>query len=228
MNFKNYEYIKNPICKIISEDNEALLLEDENRIRAKIDKAVIIANQFPMNDQKVELSESLHQHYFLSPHHIQSQERMNKLFGECIEQIFEYRDVVLSKPEYYFLRPRMLSSGAAPGGGFSYCLGTLFESFQSGNHIYWEELAGFKNLYLINISGSALSGDYTATYWSESAKKVLSLSAADHGNERPNLTSTLKKIKKLLHKDIKVPQLNFEDKILENLVSEIKKISIKT
>jgi hypothetical protein len=51
---------------------------------------------------------------------------------------------VLSKAEYYLLRPSLLVSGGIFIAGFIYTLGSLFEAIENGTHIYFGKLEGFK------------------------------------------------------------------------------------
>jgi hypothetical protein len=44
---------------------------------------------------------------------------------------------VLSKAEYYLLRPSLLVSGGIFIAGFIYTLGALFEAIENGTYVYF-------------------------------------------------------------------------------------------
>jgi hypothetical protein len=61
-------------------------------------------------------------------------------------------------------------------GGFKYSLGSLFESFESGNHYYYDEINGHKELFLVSMASSPLSGSvFKALFWSDHEKQLLRL-----------------------------------------------------
>jgi hypothetical protein len=64
-------------------------------------------------------------------------------------------------------------------GGFYYSLGALFDAIeQKTPGVYFEELAGHRELYLVSLSGSPLSGIHRSTFWSEE-QGFLTLSSTD-------------------------------------------------
>jgi hypothetical protein len=100
---------------------------------------------------------------------------MNYLFSENKELIFSNRKIVISKEEYYLLRPSLLVSGGIFIGGSIYTLGALFEAIENGTHIYFEKLEVYKKLHLISITGSPLSGNISAVFWSDPTHKFVHL-----------------------------------------------------
>jgi hypothetical protein len=70
---------------------------------------------------------------------------MNYLFSENKDLIFSNRQIVLSKAEYYLLRPSLLTSGGGHFGGSIYTLGALFEAIENGTHIYFENWKSIKS-----------------------------------------------------------------------------------
>jgi hypothetical protein len=64
-------------------------------------------------------------------------------------------------------------------GGFNYSLGALFEAMeQKTSGVYFEELGEHRDLYLVSLSGSPLSGVCSYLFWSEE-QGFLSLTSSD-------------------------------------------------
>jgi hypothetical protein len=105
--------------------------------------------------------------------------RTQELYAKHRELLFRHRALVLSRAEYFLLAPRALSSGAAYMGGFNYSLGALFEAMeQKTSGVYFEELGEHRDLYLVSLSGSPLSGVCSYLFWSEE-QGFLSLTSSD-------------------------------------------------
>jgi len=113
-------------CNVIGEEDAHYLLENKYKQVVKILVSLIHANNLKIIDNQIELSESLYKIYFLDQIRNDANKRMNVLFNENKELIFSNRQIVLSKAEYYLLRPSLLTSGGAHIGGSIYTLGALF------------------------------------------------------------------------------------------------------
>jgi hypothetical protein len=145
---------------------------------------------------------------------------MNDLFNENKELIFSNRLIVISKAEYYLLRPTLLTSGGGHIGGSIYTLGALFESIENGTHIYFEKLEGFKKLHLIRITGSPLSGRISALFWSDETHKfVHSREINDNPAVNFSLLSEFRKLQNIPY------NIDFADMAMEQLLNEINGIS---
>ncbi len=60
-------------------------------------------------------------------------------------------------------------------GGIYFSIGKLFESFESGNHIYYDEFCGYSRMYLVSMVASMLSGTiFRATFWSDETNEFVS------------------------------------------------------
>jgi hypothetical protein len=130
-------------------------------------------------------------------------------------------EAVLSKAEYYLLRPRLLSSGAAYLGGFSYSLGTLIESFKSGHHFYFDEFGGFKKMYLVATAGSPLSGINGSTFWCADKRKIVHFKPGKGiGLPKPFIRSFMKFSEMV--KQWPNQNIDFQDQAIERLIHEIK------
>lgn len=53
----------------------------------------------------------LYHHYFKTNYLANDKHKMNRLFENHVALIFQHRDLVLNKAEYYLLNPDILSSG---------------------------------------------------------------------------------------------------------------------
>jgi len=169
----------NPTCQIIGELGVDYLLLDANALLTPVPKSIIHDNQFEIQGDLVTLSTGVYMHWITSPRVHASFVRTQELYAKHTELLFRHRALVLSRAEYYLLAPRALTSGAAYMGGFYYSLGALFEAMeQKTSGVYFEELAGHRDLYLVSTSGSPLSGIHRSTFWSEE-QGFLSLNSSD-------------------------------------------------
>jgi len=128
MTFAHEKWVISEIrfCNVIGEEDAHYLLENKYKKVVKILVSLIHANNLKIIDNQIELSESLYKIYFLDQIRNDANKRMNVLFNENKELIFSNRQIVLSKAEYYLLRPSLLTSGGAHIGGSIYTLGALF------------------------------------------------------------------------------------------------------
>ena len=208
------------ICNIIGEEDAHYLIENKYKQVVKILVSLIHANNLKIIDNQIELSESLYKIYFLDQIRNDANKRMNDLFNENKELIFSNKQIVLSKAEYYLLRPSLLTSGGAHIGGSIYTLGALFEAIENGTHIYFEKLEGFKKLHLISITGSPLSGSISALFWSDETHKfVHSREINDNPAVNFSLLSEFRKLQNIPY------NIDFADMAMEQLLNEIKGIS---
>ena len=207
-------------CNVIGEEDAHYLLENKYKQVVKILISLVHANNLKIIDNQIELSESLYKIYFLDQIRNDANNRMNNLFNENKELIFSNRQIVLSKAEYYLLKPSLLTSGGAHIGGYIYTLGALFEAIENGTHIYFEILEGFKKLYLISITGSPLSGSISALFWSDETHKfVHSREINDNPAVNFSLLSQFRKLQNIPY------NIDFADIAMEQLINEINGVS---
>ena len=169
----------NYTCQLVGEREDDYLLLDANTLVTWVPKATIRDNAFEIVGDEVTLSEGVYAKWITSPRVQASYARSQELYSKHRELLFRHRALVLSRAEYYLLAPRALTSGAAYMGGFNYSLGALFEAMeQKSAGVCFEELAGYRDLYLVSLSGSPLSGIHRSHFWSEE-QGFLSLSSTD-------------------------------------------------
>jgi hypothetical protein len=166
-------------CQIIGEQGEDYLLLDANAFLTPVPKSIIHDNHFEIQGDLVTLSRGVYVHWITAPRVQASYVRTQVLYAKHRDLLFRNRALILSRAEYYLLAPRALSSGGAYMGGFNYSLGALFDAIaQKTPGVYFEELAGHRDLYLVTTAGSPLSGVHNSTFWSEE-QGFLSLSSSD-------------------------------------------------
>ncbi len=158
----------NCTCQIVGEREGDYLLLDANTLVTWVPKATIRDNAYEIVGDEVTLSAGVYAKWITLPRVCQSQGRLQELFSVHQELLFRNRERVLSRGEYYFLSPELLRSGGAYLGGFRYSLGALLEAMEEKETgVYFEELAGYRDLYLVCLSGSPLSGMHHSLFWSD-------------------------------------------------------------
>jgi len=212
----------NPTCQILSQDENYIEIQNNNNLRTKIPQSIIHDNHLQIIDGKVVLSKSVYKYWVVDPERKMSKERLAELFRQNGELIFRNKEVVLKRAEYYLLRPDMLLSGAAYSGGFSYSLGALIESMNSGQHFFFEEFGGFKKMYLISTSGSPLSGGHTSIFWCAEENRLIQFRTGEGpGLPKPFLDS-YRRFTEMVNPGSQL-SIDFEDQAIEQLIKELKK-----
>ena len=205
-------------CQIIGEQGDDYLLLDANALLTPVPKSIIHDNHFEIQGDLLTLSAGVYVHWVTAPRVQASYARTQELYAKHRELLFRNRALILSRAEYYLLAPRALTSGAAYMGGFNYSLGALFEAMeQKAAGVYFEELAGYRDLYLVSLSGSPLSGIHRSYFWSEE-QGFLSLNSTDcrlPGGFIP----TLRALKAVVGQG--TIEFTFQDEAFEQLLGEL-------
>jgi len=169
----------NYTCQIVGEREADYLLLDANTLVTWVPKATIRDNAYEIVDDEVTLSEGVYAKWITSPRLTQSLQRFDELFSPHRELLFANRQLVLSRAEYYLLYPDLLRSGGAYIGGFRYSLGALLEAMEEkAPGVYFEEFAGHRDLYLVCLSGSPLSGMHHSLFWSDELQQFLKIDSS--------------------------------------------------
>ena len=170
---------ENYTCQIVGEREDDYLLLDANILVTWVPKATIRDNAYEIVGDEVKLSAIVYAKWITSPREIQSQLRLQELFSTHRELLFANRQQVLSRGEYYLLNPDLLRSGGAYLGGFRYSLGALVEAMEEkAPGVYFEEFAGYHELYLVSLSGSPLSGIHHSLFWSEEGQQLIRINSS--------------------------------------------------
>lgn len=210
---------KSRVCKILGLEDDYYLLQNQQKNSARIHCGVIQDNDLTIVNNQIELTYGLYEYYFSRNQLELANKRFYDLFNQHIELILANRQIVLSKPEYYLLTPDYLTSGSMYTGGLNYSLGSLIESMESGGHIFYKELYGYENMYLICLRGSQLSGSFFASFYADKMQTIVNISSRK-GYDLPDDFSML--LRKLLAR-VRNPEINihFQEKALQLLLDDI-------
>jgi hypothetical protein len=216
-------------CKIIDIHNGNLLLENIYKDRFSLPVKLLRANELEIADDKVELTKGLYESYFLKKFKANSVKALDMLYSKHAPVIFKNRNLVLNKAEYYLIKPSLLSTGFLYTGGIGFSLGKLFESFESGNHIYYDVFCGYRKMYLVSMAASRISGTiFSAIFWSDESNEFVSMTNQKH-DFKPQLpsdygTSDGKDLMKMLGgKELAIDR---QDRAIENLIDEINLLQV--
>jgi hypothetical protein len=219
---KEWIISSNRNCKILNEDEEFNYeLENDSGNRVKLSKLTIEANKIEVRNNIVELNETLYNHYFYKTLREKSSLKFNELFKNNVTRIFSNKDIVFSKAEYYLLQPNMLTSGSAYIGGFKYNIGSLLELWiEKPDTFYFHDFAGYKDMYLISVSGSVLSGVHISVFWCESEKSIVNLPSRKGQSLPGGFGNYLFKLKEFILTKNQL-HIDFQNIALENMLNEI-------
>jgi hypothetical protein len=206
-------------CEVIEITDENLLLENKYKDRFSIPEHIIKANNYNVVDNMIDLTEALYENYFLNKFKSESQSQLDILFEKHASIIFQNRTVVLTRAEYYLLKPRILSTGFMYTGGKTYTLGNLVESFESGNHIYYDEFCGYEKMFLVSMAASPLSGTiFNAIFWSDKTNEFVRFNSESKWPKYFNTSVGGSLFKMLKSEDIMIDR---QDEAIKKLINEI-------
>ena len=168
-----WSFSVNTRCSVLEKNDDVFEIQNKNGLKAMIPKSIIYDNNYEIIDNEVTLSEALYNHWILNPYVKKSNEKFNELFSRNSDLIFKYKELVLTKAEYYLLKSNELHSVAGWGKSISYSLGALIESMLSGNHYYFEEFETYQKLYLISINRNPINGIVRSEYWCSEQNKIV-------------------------------------------------------
>ncbi len=206
-------------CEIIEISEDYLFLENKYKDRFSIPEHIIKANNYNIVDNTIDLSEGLYENYFLNKFKSESRNQLDILFEKYASIILQNRTVVLNRAEYYLLKPRILSTGFMYTGGKTYTLGNLVESFESGNHIYYDEFCGYEKMYLVSMAASPLSGTiFKAIFWSDKTNEFVRFNQESKLPHYFNTSVGWSLFNMLKSEDINIDR---QDKAIKKLINEI-------
>ena len=209
----------NPTCEIINETKEEFIFQNRNGIKSQIKKEILIANEIEIQGNQLELTNSMYNYYIVEPERIKSKERFNQLFLENRTIIFQHKELILSRPEFYFLQPSSFTSGRTLGPVFSFCLGTLIESIKSGSHYHIDSFLGHQNLFLVSVRGSLLSGTFCSTFWSETENEIITFNSHESQLLPYSFSEIVSNYRELMKEEIKI-EIDFQVEALQLLLAE--------
>ncbi len=207
-------------CKIIEKTENHTSLENVHKDRFSIPGDIIRANDLIIIDNTIDVPEGLYENYFLKKFRSESQRKLDSSFKEYAALIFQNRKLVINRAEYYLLQPTIFSTGFMYIGGVNFNLGTLFESFESGNHVYYDEFCGYRKMYLISMAASPLSGSILkAIFWSDEKKEFIRFDSKTNFPTNFGTSDGMYLYNALKSDDIIIDR---QDEAIEKLIEEIK------
>ena len=212
-------------CTIVDSTEDQVLLENSFKDRFSFPKHLLEANWIRTNDNKIKISLALYSHYFLDQFKEQDADRFFSLFSENKPLVFKNRDLVLTKPEYFLLKLGWMSFGFVGfgyGERIDFTLGELFESFESGKHIYYDTFMGYNKMYLVNFFAS-IGGTqiHSAIFWSDDTHELVKFKfPKDFPPEFPEEVRAFVKEYQKGYKR-KYPEIDRKEEALTALLNEI-------
>lgn len=172
LDVSKWMYSRDSIVTILGEISGHYVLETIEGMQFQMHRSLIHDNRLPINENKVDIGSKLLKIYFLDKQAEIANQRFNSLFTEHAEQLFLHPDIILAKAEYYVLHHQILRSGIAPGVNITYCLGILLESILQSDALYFKELDGHKDLYVISV-GAMQSGKHYVRFWCADEERLI-------------------------------------------------------
>jgi hypothetical protein len=211
-------------CEIIEISEDYLFLENKYKDRFSIPEHIIKANNYNIVDNTIDLSEGLYENYFFFKFKSESRNQLDILFEKYESIILQNRTVVLNRAEYYLLKPRILSTGFMYTGGKTYTLGNLVESFESGNHIYYDEFCGYEKMFLISMAASPLSGTiFNAIFWSDKTNEFVRFNEESKWPKYFNTSVGWSLFNMLKSEDIKIDRQDIAIKKMINEINDVER-----
>jgi hypothetical protein len=184
-----------------------------------VPKATIRDNAYEIVGDEVTLSAGVYAKWITAPRVVQSQLRLQQLFSTHRALVFANRQQVLSRGEYYLLSPDLLCSGGAYIGGFRYSLGALLEAMEEkAKGVYFDEFAGYRELYLVSLTGSPLNGIHTSLFWSEEQQQLIRITSSQC-RLPGGFMSSIRAFKEAVNQDL--GGITYQSEALEQLLGEL-------
>lgn len=158
----------NTMCDVI-ERNEDFSLRNQNGTVVKIPSSLLEDNHINLEQSEIVLSKELYQRYFITEIRNNNTSKVNDLIKDNFQKILRNPAIVLSKAEYYLLRPSFFQFGEIT-------LGELLEGISTQDIPVFEKVDKYESLLLVSINGSPLTGIFSASFWSLKENKFLNLS----------------------------------------------------
>lgn len=210
---------QNYTCQIVGEREDDYLLLDANTLVTWVPKATIRDNTYEIVGDEVTLSAGVYGKWITSPRASQSQKRLQELYLAHGQLLFANRKQVLSRGEYYLLSPDLLCSEGAYLGGFKYSFGALLEAMEEkAMGVYFEEFAGYRELYLVSLSGSPLSGIHHSLFWSEEQQQLIRITSSQC-RFPGGFMAALRSFKEAVNQDLS--GITYQGEALEQLLGEL-------
>lgn len=223
MDLDKWKFQKGDICWIVGENTHSYQVQNSEEDEITVPKSTFIDHGIEIVKDKIFLSDVLYKRLFGKDCIDRMQPVPDEDKSDCdayLELLLKYRHLVLSQPEYYLLTASTLKSHIR-FVGMSYSLGSLIESIESGNHIYYDRIGNHQEMYFISMQCGLSPSEFTeAIFWSKKSGKLIRFKRQDEYNFSSSIS--IRELKKRVREP--EVQLSFQGRILDRLKGEIWKL----
>jgi hypothetical protein len=209
---------QNTVVRIISEDQEKYEVENENGIQASIRKEDLARNELMVSDDSIDLGTELYHKHIVHPAQWNIHHRAHTLYENNQATIFKNPRIVLSKAEYYLIKPKWEYSTCLYRPNVHPTLGQTMECLIH-NELTHLSNGTYRFKHLVTVDGSELQGAVYATYWTGSGfTGIRRESAHEELDPYPKTYDRLAK----LYANPPALNIDFHDLAILDLLNEIK------
>ena len=206
-------------CKVVEESSTHYTVQNKNGIRVDLPKHLLTANQLSIQNGMVELTEGLYDTLIKDKVHTASDQAFNTLFQKNASLLFQHANQILTKPEYFLLKPDLLMSFALYQGAFYTSLGALVHAWVQDEDLYFKSFGDKDDLFLVAVSGSLLTNRYSATFWCRSTGELLNYNSQNHPLPK-GFKYYFEKFKALNRADLSI-KIDFQHEALQALLESL-------
>lgn len=206
-------------CELVEESSTHYTVQNKNGIRVDLPKHLFIANELSIQNGIVELSEGLYDTFVKESFHASANNAFNTLFQKSASLLFKHGNQVLTKPEYFLLKPDLLKSFDLYQGTFYTSLGALVQAWEQDTDLYFKSFANKDDLFLMAVSGSLLTNRYSSTFWCRSTGELLNYNSQNHPLPK-GFKFYLDKFKVLNRADLSI-KIDFQHEALQTLLESL-------
>lgn len=206
-------------CKLVEESSTHYTVQNKNGIRVDLPKHILTANALSIQNGMVELSEGLYDTFVKGPTHESNDNAFNTLFRKSASLLFQEADQILTKPEYFLLKPDLLKSSDLYQGAFCTSLGAIVKAWEQDEELHFKSFADKDDLFLLAVSGSLLTNRYSTTFWCRSTGELLNYNSQNHPLPE-GFKYYLDKFKVLNRADLSI-KIDFQHEALQTLLESL-------
>ena len=170
--------VPNFTVQVMDEMDGSLILKDNDGLTSNFPKNLLVENDLKIIGNILELSDTLYDHWFGEEKKCFLKMKVDEekdLFKQNFKLIYENRDIVFSKGEYFLIRiPSLLYTGSSLFGKHTFCLGSLFESWERSDDLFFFDPDSKSKILMTSIGGSHFSGRHWWQGWSISREEFIS------------------------------------------------------
>jgi len=177
---QKWNFSRHRTCRIKENLDNGYLIENSNGLEGFIRHNQLTDNQLSPKDGFVVLSEGLYKGIFENLIKANQHNFLNQTFDKQAKRIFQAKEALLSKAEFFLLRPNKLYNICPYLRPFHLCIGALVLAWEEQPDLYFPFIHGKANCYLMSVSGSVLSGRHSYYLWSETDERIHGFNSLKH------------------------------------------------